>query len=89
MKLLTNEEIEFLAEYPEEIKAGAPLDHETVVRYMDLADRYVMNAVQQLEAVLVKNRELVGAHTQVKNQILVLACLRWDSENHFLQQGTA
>jgi len=93
---LTEEEVDFLAAYPLRLKSGEQVSREETIRYIELADRFFIDAIQRVESVLVKNKEFADAQAllvkrvrALNDQNTVLASMVYKSMQDFMLQGTA
>lgn len=93
---LTGDEVDFLAAYPLRLKNGEAVNREETLRYIELADRFFIDAIERLESVLAKNREFADAEAQLvkrvrslSDQNTVLASMVYKSMQDFMVQGTA
>lgn len=93
---LTGDEVDFLATYPLRLKNGEAVSREETLRYIELADRFFIHAIERIENVLAKNKEFADAQAQLvkrvralSDQNTVLASMVYKSMEGVMAQGTA
>ena len=94
--MLTKEEMEFVVGYLERLKCGEVMERETVIKFVELVDRAMWNAVNQAQNTLAKNKELFYAYNKIsrkciklKDENTALAAMLYNTMESYLPRGHA